>query len=196
MSYIPMVRKARESDYDSIITLRNSYLLDRDQLMNPDYTAKLQREGFLIRNYTKTDFMEDLQNELYVYEINGEVVAYIRIEHKIDSDFQYDRLNVWMNNDYKDVYFNEAHHVELGSICVKKELQESGVLKELLQTVINDLKDKGAKHLFSSIVYGPVINTFMMAFHEECGFEKVCLTTSSNMNDMQNYQGMLYVKNL
>jgi GNAT superfamily N-acetyltransferase len=191
-----MVRKAKEEDYQSIITLRESYILDREQLHNPDYLSRIQKEGFLIRSYSKTDFLSDLNNTFLVHEEDGKLIAYLRIENSIDSDFQYDRLNVWMNNDYKDIYFNESNHAEIGAIGVAKEYLNTDVLKDLLDSAIEQLKVNGCKYLFSSVVYAPIVNMYALFLYEECGFEKVCLTTSANMNDMVDYQGLLYVKAL
>jgi ribosomal protein S18 acetylase RimI-like enzyme len=191
-----MVRKATKEDYDSIISIRSEYTLDFTNLNNPDYVAKVQEEGFLIRSYPLTDFISDIKEYFYVYENDGKVVGYIRLKSRVDSLYLHDETNMWMNPLYKDIFFNDPLHAEIDSIAVSRQYKDSDILKQILRVLIRDIKARGFKYLFSSITYAPIINLPYMLWYETNGFEKVCLTTPTSSQGMDNVQGLLYVKEL
>lgn len=191
-----MVRKAQESDYESIMNIRNSYIFNKDRTHDPVYLSRIQNEGFVTRPYMRTDFNSDLNGQFYVYEKDGIAVAYIRISSYIDLLFRLDKQNIWMNTAFKEQYYNDKNHCEIGSLLIAKEYQNTDILKQLLLYASQEVKKKGGKYLYSKAFYAPIPNTPMLLWHEKNGFEKICLTTPEIIYGIPDVQGILYVKTL
>ncbi len=189
-----MVRKARQEDYQNISELRESRVIDRDRLESSSYLAAIQEEGFVIRTYSKAKFLTHFNNIFCFEDETGNIRGFIRLKYKRDPRFEREQLNLWMNNKFKDIYFEKGMHAEVRDCVVTKVDSHGTVLSDILDFIVSKLKSKEYKYLFANYTFAPFINTPLMILYDKEGYEKICLTTASEMHGIKDYQAILCVK--
>jgi len=192
-----MVRQIKLQDYEDILHIKESLLLDYSRINESEYRVKSEQAGFFVykKPQTKEEFVKDLQKIHLVYEENGKVKGYLRIdespEMKNDKDFDV----LWYKPEMRDVYYT-LPHAALAGIGLLPEIAKKGIAKELLTTAIAEVKKKDIPYVFAFVVLSPVTNIASLLFHERNGFERIACCTASELFDLKNFQSFLYGKKL
>ena len=101
----------------------------------------------------------------------------------------------WTKRSSKEQYLAQPHAYIYG-IAVSPGTGRRGVATDLLRVVEEQAPERGASHLFSSVVTSPITNMPSMLFHEKHGFERWAVLQPCKLFDMDEYQSVLYAKNL
>lgn len=187
-----MIRHARESDYEKIITIREPYLLDTDRINDYGYRWRMQQSGF-IGNLSEVEFQKDLHHLFLVSEDESGMLGYLRIDR--DHEYQDNDKKIWLRDVFKKEYFT-GHHAEIGMIGVRSDMKGRGIGSDLLTEAITQLQGKDIAWLFSIVVFSPITNFPSMMFHEKHEFIRVAISRPHHHFDMEDYQSILYKKPL
>lgn len=187
-----MIRHAAVSDYDEIHDIRKPYALDPDHLSIGEYRYAMQKSGF-IGSMSPIKFQEDVHQLFLVDEDKSGILGYVRI----DSDREYidNDKKIWLSDQYKNDYFSEPH-AEVGMIGVRHNAKRIGVGSGLLDYAAQLLQKKNITMLFSIVVISPLTNIPSIMMHEKFGFERVAVSVPHHHYDIENYQSILYMKQL
>ena len=189
-----MVRQATEHDYSAIKAIKEKLALEVSNLTDLAYKLHVQQQGFLLKSpYTEEDMKTDLQKVYVVYEHEGKVVGYLRIDEEQEMRKEADAL--WFRPELKDVFFAKPH-ADIGGIAVLPGDEQKGFASQMLAHVEKELQAKGISYVFSFIVLSPVVNFPSMMFHEKNGFERLALVPAPELFVMKNFQSFLYGKKL
>lgn len=191
-----MIRKAAAEDLEEIQKLHGQYILDISKVNDPEYGAKVQNEGFTVSS-GESDLLKRIQESLIfnVSIVDGRLAGYIDINKEIY--FPEDAENIiWLNTDLKNVYFHQEDSIKLHHIATSPDFRGKGIASELLNKSLEELKEKGYKHLFAIVTTSPLTNNASIAFHEKMGFKKVCITKPIDLFSLKNYESLLFYKQI
>lgn len=188
-----MIRQAKLEDYLGIKAIKASLAYDLSRLTDSDYKSEIEKVGFLIPGkYTKKEHNDDLKKIFLVYEENGKVLGYIRID---ETQEMKETDNAKWLLPLEDLYFS-LPHANIGGVAVLPNTEKHGIGTELLETAEQKLKEKGVQHLFSFVIMSPITNTPSKNFHEKNGFQKAAEARAEKMFGLRNFQSALYYKKL
>lgn len=192
-----MIRRAEPKDIDDIFFLYQRYALNVNNVDDPFYIQKVQKEGFTIDLNDRNDLANRIQNSLIfnVFVKTNQILGYIDINKEIYFPEEADNI-VWLDKEAKNEYFHGEKSVALHHIVVNPEYKGRGIGRKLLKHSEDELRIKGYKYLFAIITTGPVKNFPSTAFHNKMGFKKVCETKPIDLFGLKNYESELYLKNI
>jgi ribosomal protein S18 acetylase RimI-like enzyme len=190
-----MIRQAQIEDYEPIKKIKHSVGIDRSKLDNREYRVSLQKGGFLLfANLEKRDFEKDLRKIFLVYEQEGEIIGYVRID--TEPEVEKDGDPIWFQQDLEPVYLSYPH-ANIGGIAVSPATKQKGIGTALLQEAIKRIKQREmVSYLFSAVVFSPITNLPSILFHEKSGFDRVAFVNFQNLYNLENYQCVLYGKKM
>ena len=116
-----MIRKGKSEDFNSVLKIYD----DAKKFIN-SYNSPQWQDGYP----NEDTFYSDLENNrLYVYELEGEVVACASFyNYEIDYDSIYDGKWLTNNNDYIAVH----------TIATSNEYRGRGIVKEFFKYIFNN----------------------------------------------------------
>jgi ribosomal protein S18 acetylase RimI-like enzyme len=190
-----MIRHVAQRDYSDILLIKKKLLLDASKINEPSYRVTTEKSGFFL--YKKPQSMEvfvnDLEKVYFVYEENGKVKGYVRIDK--EQEMARDAYVFWFRPELKDLYFS-LPHAAMAGIGLLPEIAHKGIAKELLAAATAEVKKENISYLFSFIALSPMTNIASMLFHERNGFERIATCTIPELFGLKNYQSILYGKKL
>lgn len=77
-----MIRQVEDKDFNQIEVIASSLNLNSKKIHQAGYRLQVQKEGFLVGEYTGDDFNKDLNKIFLIYEDLGRILGYIRIDDK------------------------------------------------------------------------------------------------------------------
>ncbi len=181
------IRSAQNNDWEQIRRLQSGHQIDLNRLADEQYRQKVQASGFLIGDYSQTEFKQDQQEIFLVAEVENQIVGYLRIEHQ--ANFRDNQYKKWSNAVEREQYYVQPH-AEIGAMVVDDRNRGQGIGSLLLRESISQL-DQRYSTLYSIITTGPVENQASLNFHEKMGFVQVALSLPHRLFGIDNYQSVL-----
>lgn len=193
---LSMIRKANVKDLKQVKRLHDLYVLDVSRLSNPNYIAKVKKEGFTV-SPGKSDLSRRIhESQIFdVYEIDGKIAGYIDINKEVYFPEEADNI-VWVDPKLKTLYFKGKDTTCLHHIAVLPEHKKKGVASKLFKNSLEKLRTKGVKYLFAIITTGPVANKPSIVFHQKMGFIKACETKPIDLFGLKNYESVLFYRKI
>jgi ribosomal protein S18 acetylase RimI-like enzyme len=190
-----MIRRVSQRDYNDILLIKKTLLLDSAKINDSSYRVKTEQSGFFLykKSQTKEEFAKDVEKIHFVYEEEERVKGYLRIDEEQEMDKSIEAF--WFCPELKDLYFSFPH-AAMGGIGLLPEVAHKGIAKELFMAAITEVKKKKIPFLFSFVALSPMTNIASMLFHERNGFERIALSMVPKMFGLKNYQSILYGKKL
>jgi len=191
-----LIRQIIESDLSALSALMDRYTLKPEQIKQPQEVARMQKQGFLLGEYSLDKMRQDLNKIFLVAEEQGKVIGYTRIDEQIDPEFRkFDEQGLvdWDNDTYKQKFYESQHYV-VGGLLVAKEFGRRGIASAFLQKVCELLKQRKAKRLFAFIVTSPVPNVPSIQFHLKNGFVEIARLKSTPLLGFEQYRSSLFMK--
>jgi Acetyltransferase (GNAT) family len=150
-----MIRKIALRDYSDILFIKTTLLLDTSKINEPSYRVKTEQSGFFLykKSQTKKEFAKDLLKIHFVYEENGEVKGYVRIDEEQEMDKGIEAF--WFEPELKELYFTFPH-AAVGGIGLFPEVSGKGVALQLLKVAEEEVKKKKIPYLFSFVALSPM----------------------------------------
>ncbi|MFH0750097.1 MAG: GNAT family N-acetyltransferase [Candidatus Gottesmanbacteria bacterium] len=185
-----MIRIATKGDYGCVKSLKDASALHIEDIKDTSYRLSIEINGFLLNGeYSIEDHIRDLQKIFLVYEYEGKVVGFVRIDDKPEMK---ETNNIyWFRPAMKSIYFS-IPHADIGGIMVATTVRNMGFASMMLQEAIFKIKDKNIKYLFSFVALSPVTNIPSLLFHEKNGFERIAIVTHASLFHMNHYQSFLF----
>jgi L-amino acid N-acyltransferase YncA len=189
-----MVRKARLADLNQVISIYQSWCINRDKLDDYKYCAELQKRGFLLGLDDRDTYQRliDKARLFYVFVESRKVLGYAIFNQDIESEDN--RYKVWLDSEGRELYYNNSASVSIFEIAVRKDASRRGVASKLLKKAIVGLKSQGYRYLFSVVTVSPITNCSSIIFHEKHGFRRVATGVPTRLFDIDNYASILYCK--
>ena len=189
-----MIRRAEERDFADIKKVKESLSIEISNLDDLAYKLSIQKSGFLLKNpYTIEEHRADLNKIFLVYEEDGVVKGFIRIDEA--QEMKQDKAYVWYHPELKEAYF-ALPHADIGGIGVLPDINEKGVATELLNQALEELKKKQIIYLFSFVILSPITNIPSILFHEKNGFERIALCPEAEIYEMKDFSSIMYGKKI
>jgi len=182
------IRNAKETDYKGISLLRKDIVLSSQT--NPSQFNKLEDAGFVIGEYTREEFLHDLNKIFLVAEVKQRIAGYVILSDEkefFDNDYK-----IWLDKKYKVEYFGKKS-IELKVINTGLN-QGKGVGTALLYEAMKFAKKQNKLFLFSIVTTAPVINLPSIKFHLKHGFSVSAIRRPGNLFGLENYQCILFRK--
>ncbi len=189
-----MIRQARESDFEEIITLRKTLAIEIDNLSNQTYRLSVQKSGFLLKKpYPKEEYIKDLQKTFLVANKNEQILGYSRIDEKQEMDKE--DIALWYNPNLEKEYFSLPHR-SINAIGVLPHVKRQGIATSLLNRIIEEITKEQIPYVYSSVIISPITNLPSLLFHEKHGFDRIALISEPEVYGMKNFSSVLYRKTL
>jgi GNAT superfamily N-acetyltransferase len=189
-----MIRPAEISDFNAISNIKRSLALEIDRVNDYKYKINIQRKGFLIpSDYTQEEHVVDINKIFLVYEEEGLVKGYIRIDEKQELDQNADVY--WFKPEIKKIYFSPLH-ANIGGIAILADTRRKGIASKLIARSIEEVKKKNINYLFSFVTLSPFINIPSIILHEKSGFDRIAVSKPHKLFGMDGYQSFLFGKNI
>src|SRR5581483_4070259 len=181
-----MIRQVRPDDFATVKTIKVSSELEPSKIDDVHYRLTVEKSGFLLPGYDETDFINDLHKIHLVYEEDGNILGFIRIDE--EQEMPADADTTWFRPDLKDIYFAKPH-ADIGGIGVRSHVSKKGIASELLRGAIDFVREKvNVDYLFSFVIVSPVTNIPSLLFHEKNGFERIATVRFDEMFALKNFE--------
>jgi GNAT superfamily N-acetyltransferase len=192
-----VIRKATSQDLDQIWGIYKDSALDVSKAGDPNYGAKVQKEGFVIETSDKEDLLRRIKTSriFNVYIENGETLGFVDINKEIYFPKDADNI-IWLKPKAEDEYFHGKETITLHLIAADKSHQNEGIAKMLLEDAETKLKKAGITQLFAITTTGPLTNCPSITWHTKMGFERVCITLPIDLFGLKNYTSLLFRKTI
>ena len=124
-----MIRQAQANDFDSICFILDQLSLQTQKLNDLAYRLQVQQQGFVMPVVlTKDEFQKQLQNTFLVYEFDGKIVGFLRIDEEQEAGAE-DFID-WLKPEYKEAYISHAHRC-IGKLAVLPSTGRIGIATTL-----------------------------------------------------------------
>ncbi len=189
-----MIRQAQVNDFDSICFILDQLSLQTQKLNDLAYILHIQQHGFVMPvALTKNEFQKQLQHIFLVHDIDGKIDGFLRIDEVQEVGAE-DYID-WLKPEYKESYISQNHRC-IGKLAVLPSTERKGIATTLLREATTILKQSDIPYVFSFVAFSPVTNFPSMMFHEKNGFERIAISVSKHLYQMDNYRSFLYCKTL
>lgn len=177
--------EAKSHNIKSIVEIHNSNVRDDN-----GYNS----HGFLLAKTTEEEILKSLSsaNQYFIaVNSNDEVLGFLALSRpKISHDFL-DQI-VFKDNSYKDKILSDRH-IYIKVIATHKKYMGKGIAQLMYQSLYQRFP-----HSFLSafVVSKPISNDRSIRFHHQQGFTQIGIFQKDIFIDLQNYESILFFKEI